>query len=537
MDNDRESLELQMDRLAREVLTLSRNTLLVNLRFLDMALSQFDLTPGPCRLATDGRQIWFSAPELLRSYREDRQVPVRDYLHMVLHCIFHHSFALTLVDRECWDLACDMATEAVINELALSCTVTEREKRQGGILEKVKAAVGHMTAEKIYRWLLDGALPRKTMEEWAGVFAGDCHDPWYERRTPEQDPQSGEAGGEGEGQDPQSGEAGGEGEEQDPQGEGSGDETQGQDSQGEESADAEGESSGDPHREQAEGGGSGSQEDSREEENPSGGGSTSSRDRPPEPRSGPQRRMSREEIMETWKDIAERMQVDLETRSRDRGDTAGTMIQNLRSVTREKYDYSAFLRKFSVLGEVMKINDDEFDQIFYTYGLNLFENMPLVEPLEYKEVLRVREFVIAIDTSGSVQGELVQRFLQKTYNILKQEENFFHRINLHIIQCDARVQEDARITSQEEFDTYIRSMRLRGFGGTDFRPVFSYVARLEQEGAFQHLKGLIYFTDGYGVFPEQMPHYPTAFVFVDEEDMIPEIPSWAIRLVLRPEEV
>ena len=90
-------------------------------------------------------------------------------------------------------------------------------------------------------------------------------------------------------------------------------------------------------------------------------------------------------------------------------------MQNLAAVNREKYDYSAFLRKFSVMGEVMKVNDDEFDYIFYSYGLKLFDNMPLIEPLEYKEAKRIKEFVIAIDTSGSVEGELVQLFLQKTW--------------------------------------------------------------------------------------------------------------------------
>ena len=39
--------EEQLDALARDVLRLSRNTLLVNLRFLDAALSQFTLLSGP----------------------------------------------------------------------------------------------------------------------------------------------------------------------------------------------------------------------------------------------------------------------------------------------------------------------------------------------------------------------------------------------------------------------------------------------------------------------------------------------------------
>ena len=153
----------------------------------------------------------------------------------------------------------------------------------------------------------------------------------------------------------------------------------------------------------------------------------------------------------------------------------------------------------------MKINDDEFDYIFYTYGMDLYGKMPLIEPLEYKEVRHIREFVIAIDTSGSVQGDTVQRFLNKTWNILKQQESFSSRINLHIIQCDAEIQEDRKITAPEEIDEYIKTMRLRGFGGTDFRPVFEYVDKLCREKEFAHLGGLIYFTDGYGTFPEKQP--------------------------------
>ena len=59
---------------------------------------------------------------------------------------------------------------------------------------------------------------------------------------------------------------------------------------------------------------------------------------------------------------------------------AANLLQNLLEVNREQYDYAEFLRKFSVLGEAMQINDDEFDYIFYTYGLHLYRNLPLIEP-------------------------------------------------------------------------------------------------------------------------------------------------------------
>ena len=238
-----------------------------------------------------------------------------------------------------------------------------------------------------------------------------------------------------------------------------------------------------------------------------------------------------------WQSVSERMQMDMETFSKGQGKDPAAMLQNLREINRERYDYSEFLRRFAVMGEVMQMNDDEFDYIFYTYGLQLYDNMPLVEPLEYKEVKRVKEFVVAIDTSGTVAGETVQRFVQKTWNILKTTESFFTKINLHIIQCDATIQEDAKITSQEEFDAYLKTMQIRGLGGTDFRPVFSYVDWLREKQEFQNLKGLIYFMDGFGTFPEQMPDYETAFVFLDEELNNYDVPPWAMKLILRKEEI
>ena len=242
-------------------------------------------------------------------------------------------------------------------------------------------------------------------------------------------------------------------------------------------------------------------------------------------------------VLSSWQDISTRSKIDLETSSKSWGDRAASLMQNLLEVNREQYDYSEFLRKFSVLGEAMQINDDEFDYIFYTYGLHLYRNLPLIEPLEYKDVRRIREFVIAIDTSGSVQGELVQKFITKTYNILSQQESYFTKINIHIIQCDAEVQEDLKITSREEFEKCLKGLTLKGFGGTDFRPLYQYVDQLIHLGEFTNLKGLIYFTDGYGTFPERKPDYDVAFVFVDDEYHQPMIPSWAIKLVLSSEQI
>ena len=52
---------------------------------------------------------------------------------------------------------------------------------------------------------------------------------------------------------------------------------------------------------------------------------------------------------------------------------------------------------------------------------------------EYKDAKKVREFAIAIDTSASCRGPIVKAFLRKTYSILKSSENFFRKVNIHII--------------------------------------------------------------------------------------------------------
>lgn len=51
-----------------------------------------------------------------------------------------------------------------------------------------------------------------------------------------------------------------------------------------------------------------------------------------------------------------------------------------------------------------------------------------------------------------------------------------------------------------------------------------------------NLKGLIYFTNGYGDFTERRAEYKTAFVFVRDEYDNPEVPVWAIELVLENDE-
>ncbi|MCD8334822.1 MAG: VWA-like domain-containing protein [Clostridiales bacterium] len=245
----------------------------------------------------------------------------------------------------------------------------------------------------------------------------------------------------------------------------------------------------------------------------------------------------RREVEAKWKRIDEKTQTNLETFFAGHGDEMGGLLKSIQIENRERYDYRAFLRRFVTLREEVKTDPDSFDYAFYSYGLELYGNIPLIEPLEYRESRKIRDFVIVIDTSDSCSDGIIERFLSETRAILNQESAFFREMNLHIIQSDAGVQMDTVLHSPEEFDQFSRSFTVKGYGGTDFRPAFDYVASLQAQGQLAELKGLLYFTDGFGTYPQKKPPYDTAFVFFREEYTDAQVPPWAMKVVLGPEEL
>lgn len=418
----------KISELAYKVIRLAHDGLLVNMRFLDVALSQLRLEERREMggFAFDGATLYYDPQILLAAYKKEPAYVVRLYLHVLLHAVFFHSFQTDKLEREYWDLATDIAVEHTVLDMGLHIASLESDMLLQNRLAVLKKQAGKLTAEKLYRHFRIEQPSNKAYREWRELCHYDEHIYWE-----------------------------------------------------------------------------------RKEE----------------------LTLSQTE----WRKISERVKADLKSFSKDKNN-AESMEENLKEATREKYDYTDFLRRFMVMGETIQTSDDEFDYIYYTYGLSRYGNMPLVEPLEYKDANKIKDFVIAIDTSASCRGELVQAFLKKTYQIMRQGENFFSKINVHIIQCDNEVQSDTKITCPEDFDRFLSSGKLRGFGSTDFRPVFDYVEKLKQEGEFDNLKGMLYFTDGYGIYPGQMPDYDTAFIFLNEDYDAPDVPPWAIRIVLDNDE-
>ena len=222
------------------------------------------------------------------------------------------------IDRRLWNLFCDIAVENAISELSVKSTVVKKEADASYEIPMLAKKSGGLTAEKLYRYLLDSNLSESRLCELETLFLYDDHSVWYE-----QDDNEGNDGGS----------------EQDNQ----------------------------EHTDSSNGDNENSEQDDSESKQSDSASTSSSTS-----------------ISQEWKDISERMQQDLETFSRQQGDMAGNMMQNLREVNREKYDYTAFLKKFAVHTEVMKINDDEFDYIFYTYGLNLYKKCRLLNHLNIK---------------------------------------------------------------------------------------------------------------------------------------------------------
>ncbi len=238
------------------------------------------------------------------------------------------------------------------------------------------------------------------------------------------------------------------------------------------------------------------------------------------------------ETVHRWRTVFEQLELFQEEHRRAAGGSVGNQTERIVLQKERGYDYRQFLKQFAVEREELSLDMDSFDYIPYDYSQRMYENLVLLEPLEYKELHKLQEFVIAIDTSGSCSGEVVKRFLTETWEIFQEKENFFKDMRIHLMQCDCMVQEHICITCEEEWKDYLANMSVKGHGDTDFTPVFRLVDKMVASGECKHLKGLLYFTDGDGIYPDRRPAYDTAFVFLNKELQKGNAPFWAQTLTL-----
>lgn len=495
---------------ANDILEEARTSLAVRFRFLDRALWRMPLVPSfdIYGIASDGMKLYFDPEYVVARFKLSPNEVVRDVIHCLFHCIFRHPFMLYSVLRQPWDVACDIAIEALLLDLVGEAFPSNFDRRARESLKVIRAQVGGVvTAERLYHFFANEGN-QIDLRSLGPMFYRDTHGLWYN-----------------------------DGEEGTSRGSLTAARQQSEDREGGEMPTSEGSESLDDMRggqdmPSSNGGDDDRERESADDEAERTKQSDEGTEQDDAPGSPDTESTMNEELAEEWEDVSRRIQIELESHLLRQGEGAGSFAAALGAVNREKYDYADFLKRFATLHERMRVNPDEFDYIYYTYGLDQYGNMPLIEPLEYKETRAVHDFAIAIDTSESVSGDLVQAFMRKTYNILKQVENFTDRVNIHVIQCDARVQEDTKLSSLEELDLYLEHLELKGFGGTDFRPVFDYVNLLVEKGEFTDLRGIVYFTDGQGTFPRRQPAYDAVFVFLDDGYSDPTVPPWALKVIL-----
>ena len=238
-----------------------------------------------------------------------------------------------------------------------------------------------------------------------------------------------------------------------------------------------------------------------------------------------------------WEQLGRQTQLRMEETGCQAGESDGAQaLQAQVQASRSRRSYRDFLRRFAVWREEPRLDPDEFDLGYYTYGLRTYGNLPLIEPLESRESKKVRDFVIVLDTSESTAGELVRAFLRETFTLLKSQDSFFRQCRILVMQADNAVRDETWLNDLDALDRYAEHFTLAGGGGTDFRPALARVEALRAEGPLRDVQGVLYFTDGKGVYPARRPPFDVAFLFLENGAPPPEVPPWAMRLVLQPEE-
>ena len=181
-------------------------------------------------------------------------------------------------------------------------------------------------------------------------------------------------------------------------------------------------------------------------------------------------------------------------------------------------NYTDVLRELCMEKERVHDDPDSIDPMYYQYGMELYENMPLIESLEENFDPSIENIVFAIDTSGSCGGSIAQRFIDETCKILSDADGLGHVGSVTMLQCDAQIQKVQEFENGKEMLRHLDgSVELGGFGGTSFVPVFDWIEEKRLKTG-ENTTALIYLTDGMGEYPQKKPEYPTYFVLPHESE-------------------
>lgn len=452
----------QAKQTAAQILELTRRRLAQEIPALMLPLYLFQDQPleTPIPPSTDGRNLFYCPERLIADFKADRNLPARQLIHVLLHCLLGHLPQRRGVKRPAlFDALADCRVQAIMDRLLTRLQVPEERDEDGFSLSFWTRLLEdepnfNRPMSQMYRAIReDRDLMGKALNKRASC-ALDDHGLW--------NPAAVAAAG-----------AGGE---------------------------------------RGEGG---------EESRPSLGlGQTAGQSAP------------------DWQAVMKSL-VDQSPGS-GWGVLPGVLREAFCPAEENQITYRDFLRRFACPRERLLTDPDGLDARWYCLGLELYGDIPLIEPPELSEPPATDQLVIAMDTSGSCQGEVGRRFLRETLNLLRDVSAGASRFQVLLLQCDAQIQREVWLESANQLDTLEEVFAPRGFGGTDFRPVFRRVEQLREEGTLSRVQGLLYLSDGWGDYPDTPPDYPVAFLIPGEERNCwfsqPSRPSWLTTLYLDPNE-
>lgn len=105
---------------------------------------------------------------------------------------------------------------------------------------------------------------------------------------------------------------------------------------------------------------------------------------------------------------------------------------------------------------------------------------------------------IAIDTSGSIDNEEVNKFIGEIKGIILS----YDKVRVKVTFCDSKASDFVEL---EDFEP--KRLKVTGGGGTDFTPVFNIIKKESNQP-----KALLYFTDLAGTFPDKNGDYDTIWI-------------------------
>ena len=199
--------------------------------------------------------------------------------------------------------------------------------------------------------------------------------------------------------------------------------------------------------------------------------------------------VDRLEIESYWRDKIQVLKNTISDRetANGQGNIPAGMSKEIEVFLEPEVDWRHALWKY--VGKT-PVDFDDLDRRFLYRGLYL-EGL-LTEALQVS---------VCIDTSGSVSNKLLDQFLGELKGILNAYPH---------VKCDLFFA-DTQIDGPHEIQSIAEMPPVSGFGGTSFVPFFNYL-ETNDNNLMGANKVNIYFTDGYGDFPNKDPKDPTMWL-------------------------